>query len=135
MRCYFPMTANILTRGHIECLKYLENKGEIVVGLLTRKGLEGYKREVTPYKDRKYILENLNIKLKVAPQDSLNPLSNIKKYKCQAIASGDGFERDEMDAINKLGLEIINIKLRGEKTKRYSSSQILNEYTSNKERC
>lgn len=123
------MTCNILTPGHIKCLRYLALKGDVVIGLLTAKALRGYKKELMPWKDRKYILENLNF-LDIAyspyviPQNNLNPLNYIKKYQCDAIASGDGFEKQEIDAIKKLNLKIINIKLKGEKKKKYSSSKI-----------
>src|SRR4030043_12499 len=47
----------------------------------------------------KYILENLSIPLKVVSQNSLDPSKNIKKFKPQAIASGDGWEDVELKAI------------------------------------
>jgi glycerol-3-phosphate cytidylyltransferase-like family protein len=124
---YFPMSARVLTVGHIKCLEYLNKLGFITVGLLTSKAMEGYKEEVVPYKDRFYILETVAIALggiDIVPQDSLDPTENIKKYKCVAIASGDGFCEEEQMAINKLKIETINIKLHGEKGKTYSSSNI-----------
>lgn len=126
-RFYFPMTANVLTRGHIDCLKYLTKRGVVIVGLLTAKGLEGYKKEIVPFADRKYILENLNVgKMMVVPQDSLNPTQNIKDFKCNAIASGDGFEAAEFEAIRDLHLTSFDIKLDNEEVgKRYSSSSII----------
>lgn len=126
------MTCNILTPGHIKCIRSLALKGDVVIGLLTTKALKGYKKELMPWKDRKYILENLNF-LDIAyspiviPQDSLNPTKYILKYKCDAIASGDGFEKQELDAISKLGIKVINIRLGGEKKKMYSSSKIINK--------
>ena len=123
---YFPMTCNILTPGHIKCLKYLSRKDNVIVGLLTAKALKGYKKEVVPFKDRKFILESLYLPVKVVPQDELNPYKNLKKYKCSAIASGDGWEKEELEAMTSLGVKKINIKLPGEKTKLYSSSKILN---------
>lgn len=126
---YFPMTVNILTPGHIKCLEELTNKDSVVVGLLTAKALEGYKKEIVPFKDRLFILENLSIvshgSVLITPQNSLNPIKNIKKYNCWAIASGDGWEDEELKAINKAGITAINIKLPKEKTKKYSSSKIL----------
>jgi glycerol-3-phosphate cytidylyltransferase-like family protein len=129
MRILFPMTANILTPGHIQCLKLLSKKGEVFVSLLTKKGLRNYKKEITPWEDRKYILQHFN--KKVVPQDSLDPTFNLKKYKCDAIASGDGWEQKELDAIHRLKLKTINIKLRNEKKKKYSSKKIIDEYIRN----
>jgi glycerol-3-phosphate cytidylyltransferase-like family protein len=124
---YFPMTCNILTPGHIKALEFLNQKGWVVVGLLTEKALKGYKTELQPYEDRKYILDTVAMALghiEVVPQDSLDPTENIKKHACDAIASGDGWEPAELKAIHKLKLTQINVKLRGEKIKKYSSTQI-----------
>ena len=127
---YFPMSARVLTRGHILCLEHLNKQGFVTIGLLTAKALKGYKKEVVPYEDRRYILETVAIALgniDVVAQDSLDPTENLKMYKCKAIASGDGFEPVELRAIKKLKIEPIHLKLKGEKKKTYSSSKILCE--------
>lgn len=118
---YFPMSCRIFHPGYIKCLKYLKKRGKIIVGLITKKGLKGYKEELISFKDRKYILENLSIPLKVVAQDSLNPSENIKRYKPTAIASGDGWEDVELKAIKKYKLKKINIRL----PKSHSSSNII----------
>lgn len=127
---YFPMSARILTPGHIKALEVLNKQGFVTVGLLTAKALKGYKPEIVPYEDRFYILETIAYALggiEIVPQDSLDPLENLKKYKAEALASGDGFEKVELDAIKKLKLEKIEVRLHGEKKngKLYSSSKIL----------
>ena len=43
----------------------------------------------------------------------------------------DGWEKEEMEAIEKLGVDVINIKLQGEKTKKYSSGDIIKKYNKN----
>lgn len=122
------MTVNILTPGHIKCLDELSRKYDVVVGLLSSKALKGYKKELMPYKDRRFVLDmivrNFWADVWVVKQDSLDPTTNIKKYNCFAIASGDGFEPVELEAIKKLKITPINIKLRGEVKKKYSSSKI-----------
>mgnify|MGYP001595515064 CR=1 FL=1 len=127
MRILFPMTADLITPGHILCLEYLSRKGFVVVGLLTDKALKGYKQNVVPFSDRKFVLEALaeaNDNIFIANQDSLNPTEVIEKYKCDAIASGDGFEKAELEAIKKFKLKKIDIKFGGEVTKKYGSSMI-----------
>jgi hypothetical protein len=127
LEIYFPMTCNVLTPGHIFCLEKLIRMGFVNIGLLTPKALKGYKEERMPFEDRKYILETVAIALgsiDVHPQDSLDPTENIKRLKCNALASGDGFERVESSAIKKLKLKQIDIKLPGEINKKYSSSKI-----------
>ncbi len=127
---YFPMTADILTPGHIKCLEYLVKLGFVTIGLLDDTAVKGYKKTVFSFKDRKYILETIAIaigKIDVVAQSSLDPSANIRKYKCNAIASGDGFEGVEVKAIKKYKLEAIGIVLHGEKMKTYSSSSIKNK--------
>lgn len=111
MRIYFPLTCNILTKGHIRALEILSKLGFIKAGLLTAKALKGYKKELMPYEDREYILKTIAKaigNIKVVPQDSLDPTENIKLHKCSAIASGDGWHKKELKAIKKLKLKIIN---------------------------
>lgn len=110
---YFPMTCNILTKGHIEALKMLVQEDFVRVGLLTAKALEGYKKELVPFEDREYILKAV-IRgfdewedIQVVPQESLDPSANIKAYRCTAIASGDGWAAPELKAIEKFGLRKI----------------------------
>jgi glycerol-3-phosphate cytidylyltransferase-like family protein len=121
------MTCSILTPGHIKCLEILEKKGGVVVGLLSSKALKGYKREVVPFKDRKFILDKLSKSIgnmRVIRQDSLNPFDNLKAYDFEYMASGDGFEQSELDAMESLGVKRINLKLPKETKKRWSSSSI-----------
>ena len=119
------MTANILTPGHIKCLDYLTKKDSVIVGLLTSKALKGYKEELVPYKDREFVLDHVDVYgFAIVPQDSLDPSKNIQEYECDAIASGDGWEKVELGAIKKLKLKKIDIKLPGEKKKKYSSRKI-----------
>jgi glycerol-3-phosphate cytidylyltransferase-like family protein len=125
---YFPMSCRVLTVGHIKVLEELIKEGFVTVGLLTANALEGYKDEIVPFKDRKYILETVGIAIgnvEVIAQDSLDPSDNLKKFKYDAIASGDGFEPVEEKAAKKFKLTKIDVKIPGEKTKRYSSSKIL----------
>ncbi len=122
------MTVNILTPGHIKCLEWLAEQDFVIVGLLTKRALRGYKKEVVPYNDRAYIMRAIASYVEdvvVVPQNSLNPLANIKKYKCDALASGDGFEKVELDTILRYNIRRIDIKLPGERSKKYSSSRIL----------
>jgi len=136
------MTAEILTPGHIKCLEWLKKRTGyirpmIIVGLLSDKALKGYKKCVVTYKDRKYVLEQIKYVDFLVKQDSLSPYKNLVKFGAEAIASGDGWEKEELKAIReynkyfkkKVGrnIRLINIKLNsweGKSHKMYSSSKI-----------
>ncbi len=111
MKIYFPMSARVLTVGHIRCIDMLTRKGDLVVGLLTKKAMKGYKEEIVPYEDREFILNHLYVfdDFTVVPQDSLDPSANLKKYKCTHMASGDGWEPSELAAMKKLGVTPLDI--------------------------
>lgn len=100
---------NVLVVGHIRLIKKLLEKGNVTIGLLTSKALKGYKKERTPYADRLEILESLCFYMDIVPQDSLNPAKNLKKYKADALASGDGFEKVEIAAAKKLGVKLLSV--------------------------
>ena len=117
---YFPVTCDVITPGHIKCFRWLQEKDEVIIGLLTSEALDGYKKNVVPYTDRLFVLEALT-DIKIVPQTTLNPKENLIKYECDKIASGDGWEDAELSAINELGIETVEIDFPG---KRYSSSQL-----------
>jgi len=109
MVIYVPMTCHILVVGHVRILKKLTKKGKVIVGLLTDKALKNYKKNVTPFKDRLCILSALDLNIKIVSQNTLNPYNNLRKYKCTALASGDGFEECEIEASKKLGIKLIEV--------------------------
>ena len=125
---YFPMTAEILTPGHIKAIKWLQKKSHVIVGLLSEKALKGYKKCVVPYRDREFILKQFT---EVWRQDSLDPSKNLDrlldrlieefgtKYRV-GLASGDGFEKVERDAAKRFGYKLIKINF----PKTWSSSKI-----------
>ena len=121
---YFQMVADILTAGHIRVLEKLSKEDELIVGLFDEKAIKGYKDDtITSYEDRKTIFGAIKWVDRVVRQSSLNPYENLIKYKITHIASGDGWEQDELEAAEKAGVKIIDIKLEGEKgdNKLYSS--------------
>lgn len=125
MKIYFPVTCDLITPGHIKCLEALSKQGEVTVGLLTDEALQEYKNNIVPFEDRFYILRTIAKALdniRVIPQDNLDPSENLDGM--DAIASGDGFEPIEEEAIKKYGLLRIHLRLPDEQGKRYSSSSI-----------
>ena len=125
---YIPVSCRILTNGHIKCLRWLKRyKSKILIGLITDKGMRGYKDPIVPFKDRLEIMKVVAKGIgntKVVPQHSLDPSKNIKRYKPTAIASGDGWEKSELEAIYEYKIKRIDIKL----PKKYSSSKIIKKF-------
>lgn len=109
-----------MTPGHIHSIMYLKKRGELVIGILTSKAMKGHKTEIIPFKNRLFVLEAV-LKgiggVTVISQTNIDPTKNIKRLKCDAIASGNGFEDVEKACIEALGLKAIEIKLPGDKAK------------------
>ena len=122
---YFPMTAEILHRGHIECLQWLSKYTDwVMIGLLTDNALRGYKKCGVKWEDRRFILDHIQVSdllITIVKQDDLNPYYNLLKYKPDYIASGDGWEKEELKAIKDTNVKILNIDL----PKKWSSSKLL----------
>jgi len=115
---YVPMTADILTPGHIKVIRELEKLDDVTVGVLTDEALKGYKKTVVPFEARFFILEQITDR--VVRQDELNPYHNLRLYGCRAIYSGDGYEPEEEEAIQELNIEKIKLDF----PKEYSSTKV-----------
>jgi len=118
------MTGDLFHVGHLRTIRKCQEYGKVIVGLLTDKALAGYKEAIIPFEQRKEIIEA--VKVKVVPQNSLNCYDNLIKYKIHLVASGDGFEPEELDAIKRANCKPINIQLNGEQKgqKLFSTKQI-----------
>jgi cytidyltransferase-like protein len=100
-KVYIPMSADLFHIGHLRAIKQCAEKGSVYVGLLTDRLMREYKGEpIIPFKQRKEILEGISEVHKVIEQDSLTPNLEGMTY----LASGDGFEKDELKALGKCKL-------------------------------
>tara|TARA_B100000963_G_C22234045_1_gene497063 strand:- start:71 stop:544 length:474 start_codon:yes stop_codon:yes gene_type:complete len=131
-KIYAVMAADILHEGHINILKVAKNYGEVVVGLLTDKAVESYKK--TPflsYKQRKIVLKNIKYVKKVIPQKTLDYTSNLLKLKPDFVIHGDDWKTGVqkltrskvLKTLKKWGGRLIEPKY----TKNISSTIIKNE--------
>jgi glycerol-3-phosphate cytidylyltransferase-like family protein len=121
-----------LTVGHIRCIRWLEQRyADIIIGLLTDEAMEEYKNPIVLFKDRLEILKYIARDKRVVAQNSLDPSENIEKYKPDAIASGDGWENVEEDAIKKYNLVRIDIPF----PKEHSSSNIIKKIQNETNSC
>ena len=108
MKVYLPMTADLFHIGHLRAIRQCVKYGDVYIGLLTDRVLKDYKgKPIIPFWQRKEILEALPEVKKVIKQDSLNPIKYLKGM--DYIASGDGWEEEELRAIKKLKVKPLNI--------------------------
>lgn len=107
---YLPATFDLFHIGHVNAiLKAKSYCDDLIVGLLSDKAVKGYKG-VAPiifYEEREVILELIKIPFIIVKQDSINPYDNLMKHNVDVVFSGDGWEENELQAINKAGCELV----------------------------
>ncbi|MCG8608656.1 phosphoenolpyruvate mutase [bacterium] len=89
-KVYVGMAADILHFGHLNIIKEAQKLGEVTVGLLTDRAIASYKRlPISPYAQRKLIVENIKGVQRVVPQDTLDYTENLRKLKPDFVVHGD----------------------------------------------
>lgn len=128
---YIAISADILHHGHINLIKKASEYGNLIIGVLTDEVVATYKRfPVLDYKQRSFIIENIEGVSKVVPQDSLDYAKNLKKFKPDYVFHGDDWKegvqsqirQNVINTLNEWGGELIEIPY----TKDVSVDQINN---------
>ena len=85
------MCADFFHHGHINILIKANKLGNVIVGLMTDKGIKSYKikKPFIAYNNRKKILQNIKQIKKVLPLDGLKFAWIAKKYKFDFFVHGD----------------------------------------------
>ncbi|MBU0957639.1 MAG: phosphoenolpyruvate mutase [Nanoarchaeota archaeon] len=95
---YMGLCADLIHPGHLNILNEAKKHGEVTIGLLTDKAMASYKRlPYLTYEQRKIVVENLKEVKQIVPQDTVDYVPNLKKYKPDYVIHGDdwktGFQR------------------------------------------
>lgn len=106
MLVYLPFTGDLFHIGHLRAIRQCAEVGEVIIGLLDAPT---YKRTEVPYEQRKEILEALPEVKMVVKQTGLDCSENLEKFKPDFVASGDGFEKGELEAMKKNNCRALNI--------------------------
>ncbi len=115
---YVGMSADLLHHGHINIIREAAKLGEVIVGLLTDKAIASYKRlPALTYEQRKSVIENIKGVSKVVPQETLDYVPNLQKYKPDFVVHGDDWKsgvqkqtRDKViETLNGWGGKLIEI--------------------------
>ena len=92
---FVPMSADILHHGHINILLRASKLGNVVVGLMTDKGIQSYKKKkpFLNYFKRKKILNSIKYVKKIIPLPGLKYVRFAKKYKFDYFVHGDDWKK------------------------------------------
>jgi len=92
-KIYVGMSADLIHHGHINIINQAGVYGEVIVGLLTDKAIASYKRlPALTYDQRKVIVESFKGVSQVVPQETLDYVPNLIKYKPDYVLHGDDWK-------------------------------------------
>lgn len=101
---YVGMSADLVHPGHLNVLNKAAELGEVTVGLLTDAAIASYKRlPYMGYEQRKAVVENIKGVARVVPQETLDYVPNLQKYRPDYVVHGDdwreGVQRHVRDSV------------------------------------
>ena len=115
---YVGMSADLVHPGHLNVLRSASELGEVTVGLLTDAAIASYKR--LPYmnfEQRRDVIESLKTVSRVVPQETLDYVPNLRKYRPDYVVHGDdwreGVQRkvreSVIDTLSEWGGELVEV--------------------------
>jgi phosphoenolpyruvate phosphomutase / 2-hydroxyethylphosphonate cytidylyltransferase len=91
---YAGMVADGLHHGHVHMVLKAAELGDLIVGVLTDEAVKSYKREpIMSWEERKFVVENLKGVSQVVPQETLDYVPNILKYRPRFLVHGDDWNK------------------------------------------
>lgn len=92
-KVYVGMSADLVHPGHLNILKEAVKHGEVMVGLLTDSAIASYKRiPFMEFEQRKVVIENIKGVSQVVPQETLDYVPNLRKFKPDYVVHGDDWK-------------------------------------------
>jgi len=90
---YVGMSADIIHPGHLNIIRRAAELGKVTVGVLTDSAIASYKRlPYMTYEQRKEIIEGLKGVDRVVPQEQLDYVPNLLKYRPDYVVHGDDWQ-------------------------------------------
>lgn len=97
---YVPFASDLLHDGHINIINKASKYGNVVVGLLTDKAINEYKRSTfLSIEKRKKIFENIKNVNRIILQDTLDFKNNLNLLKPDFVAHGDDWKTGTLKKI------------------------------------
>jgi phosphoenolpyruvate phosphomutase len=107
-KVYIAMSADLVHHGHLNIIEEGRKLGDVIVGVLTDKAIASYKR--LPYLDfeaRSRIIENIKGVNLVVPQETLDYVENLRKYKPDYVIHGDDWQTGRQKQVRERVIETI----------------------------
>lgn len=115
---YIGMSADLVHPGHLNIISHGAKLGEVTVGLLTDKAIASYKRvPFMSFEQRHQVIAAIKGVARVVPQETLDYVPNLRKYKPNYVVHGDdwreGVQRETrarvMAALEEWGGSLVEV--------------------------
>jgi len=117
-KVYVAMNADLIHHGHLNIIIEARKLGEVIIGIPTDNAAVSYKRlPYLPFEQRKIIVENIKGVSMVVPQETLDYVPNLQKYRPDYVVHGDdwkeGIQRKTrqrvIDTLNEWGGRLVEV--------------------------
>lgn len=106
---YVAMRGDLINSGHINILTKASLLGKVVVGLLSDKAIESYKKgPFLKYEDRYNLLKNIQLIDEIIEQSTLDYSENLEKLKPKFVVHGDEWKEGYQQKIREKVIEKLN---------------------------
>ncbi len=115
---YVGMSADLVHPGHINIIRRAAELGEVTIGLLTDRAIASYKRmPVMAWEQRAEVAGQIKGVVRVVPQDTLDYVPNLRKYRPDIVVHGDDWREGVqartrqavIDALAEWGGELVEV--------------------------
>lgn len=108
MKVYVGMVAEYIHYAHIDILIEAQKYGDVIVGLLTDEAIDSYKRTpITTYEQRKKVISHIREVSQVVPQETLDYVENLRKYKPEYVVHGDDWKVGIQSKVRERVIEVL----------------------------
>lgn len=92
-KVYVAMSADLIHTGHLNIIEEARKYGDVIIGLLTDRAIASYKRlPYMTFEQRKKVMENIKGVHEVVPQETLDYVPNLEKYRPDFVVHGDDWK-------------------------------------------
>ena len=100
---FVPMASDLLHHGHIRILKRASNYGNVIVGLMTDKGIKSYKKNkpILTYKQRKEIISSIKFVDYIMPLEGLLYVEIALILKIDFFVHGTDWKKGPQSKVRK----------------------------------
>lgn len=105
---YVAMSADLIHVGHIRLLQHAAKYGPVVVGLLSNKAIESYKRvPIITWEQRYSVIKELKLVSMVVPQTTHDYTDNLKLLRPSYVVHGSDWKQGVQNHVRRKVIEIL----------------------------